>query len=61
VSHYHLSEIPVDAKRFLDASALPDHHADPFDRLILAAAMYESASVVTYDRLFDAYQVSVLS
>ena len=35
---------------------LPLHHADPFDRQIIAQAMVEEIPVVTSDRIFAAYQ-----
>ncbi len=34
---------------------LPNHHKDPFDRMIIAQAMCEDMRVVTYDRVFADY------
>ena len=39
---------------------LPDHHDDPFDRLLIAQARHENLTVVTSDTAFDAYDVNVL-
>jgi PIN domain nuclease of toxin-antitoxin system len=39
---------------------LPLHHADPFDRLLIAQATLEGLTIVTSDAAFDAYDVPVL-
>lgn len=40
--------------------ALPAHHADPFDRLILAIARVERLTIVTSDRNFYLYDVPLI-
>lgn len=39
---------------------LPQRHADPFDRLLIAQAQLESLTIVTSDTVFDDYDVKVL-
>jgi PIN domain nuclease of toxin-antitoxin system len=39
---------------------LPFHHRDPFDRLLIAQALSESASLVTADDAMHAYDVPIL-
>jgi PIN domain nuclease of toxin-antitoxin system len=39
---------------------LPQHHRDPFDRLLIAHAMTTGCTVVTHDAIFANYGVSVL-
>lgn len=39
---------------------LPDHHRDPFDRLLIAQARVENATIVTNDPLIARYGVPVL-
>ena len=39
------------------AAELPRHHADPFDRVLIAHALHEELSVLTRDRAFAAYGV----
>ncbi len=41
-------------------AALPFHHRDPFDRLIIAQAMGRSLPIVGRDRKFDAYDVTMI-
>lgn len=42
------------------AGALPMHHRDPFDRMLIAQAQMEGLTIVTRDPVFDAYDVDVL-
>lgn len=39
------------------AGALPPHHQDPFDRLLVAQARCEGLALATADRALDAYDV----
>lgn len=43
------------------AGALPRHHDDPFDRMLIAQARSLDLTVVTRDRVFDRYDVAVLA
>jgi PIN domain nuclease of toxin-antitoxin system len=53
-------EIPVSSQHAVLAGALPPHHADPFDRMIVAQAQCEGLTIVTRDTRFEAYGVPVL-
>lgn len=37
--------------------ALPFHHRDPFDRLLIAQALVEQIPLISVDSVFDAYAV----
>ena len=39
------------------ANQLPDHHRDPMDRMLIAAALRADLTVITTDRIFQAYGV----
>lgn len=39
---------------------LPNHHRDPFDRLLIAQAQVEGLSILTADPAFDGYDVKVV-
>jgi PIN domain nuclease of toxin-antitoxin system len=54
------AELPVRSGHGLLAGALPLHHADPFDRMIVAQAQSEGLTVVTSDKRIAAYDVPVL-
>lgn len=51
-----LTELPVTISHAMMTERLPMHHRDPFDRLLIAQAMVESALIITRDSAFEAYQ-----
>jgi PIN domain nuclease of toxin-antitoxin system len=53
-------ELPVLARHAAGVHALPWHHRDPFDRLMVAQARDESLTLVTLDPAIRAYDVPVL-
>lgn len=53
-------ELPVSARHGLIAGALPPHHRDPFDRMLVAQAQSEGFTLVTNDERIAAYDVPVL-
>lgn len=58
---YALTELPLDSALCTAAADLPDHHRDPFDRFIIAAALGLRVAVVTIDPKFAPYGVEVLA
>lgn len=55
-----LSELPVTVRHAEELARLPLHHADPFDRILIAQARIEGATIVTHDRAFEPYGVPVI-
>jgi PIN domain nuclease of toxin-antitoxin system len=55
-----LQPLPITHRHALAASALPRHHDDPFDRMLVAQAQLEGLTLVTTDRALAAYDVAVL-
>lgn len=49
--------LPVTDDHLSALVALPFHHKDPFDRLIIAQAVVEQMPLVSSDAQFDAYPV----
>ena len=45
----------------LRVSALPSHHRDPFDRMLVAQAQIEGLPILTSDAVFRQYDVDILS
>lgn len=39
---------------------LPAHHGDPFDRMLVAQALFEGLTIVTHDEQIGRYDVDVL-
>ena len=54
-------ELPVTVEDGVAAGALPRHHADPFDRMLIAQAARRQFVLVTADRRFTGYDVLTLS
>ena len=52
--------LEIRAAHALAAAALPRHHGDPFDRLLIAQAQLEDLTIVTSDAAFDDYDVKLL-
>lgn len=54
------TELPITLQHADRYAALPRHHPDPFDRLLIAQAIIEKATLVTHDAAFKPYDVNVL-
>jgi PIN domain nuclease of toxin-antitoxin system len=50
----------ISIEQAIQAATLPEHHSDPFDRLLIAQAQLENLTIVTSDMVFGAYDVKVL-
>jgi PIN domain nuclease of toxin-antitoxin system len=55
-----MTPLPITADHAARVEALPLHHRDPFDRLLIAQALTENLTVVTADTRFAAYGVRLL-
>ncbi len=51
--------LDVTHEHALTAAALPPHHRDPFDRLLVAQAQVEGLTLVTGDPKLSAYDVEI--
>jgi PIN domain nuclease of toxin-antitoxin system len=54
------SPLPITVAHALRAGGLPLHHADPFDRMLVAQAQLEGLTLVTRDPRIAAYGVATL-
>ncbi len=50
--------LPITVEYADRQSALPLHHKDPFDRLLIAQALVEAIPIVSVDAVFDSYGVT---
>ncbi|HET6601735.1 MAG TPA: type II toxin-antitoxin system VapC family toxin [Gaiella sp.] len=55
------TQLPVRIAHGLEVAALPLHHTDPFDRLLIAQARLEGLTIVTRDERLAEYGVPVLA
>ncbi|MEI7869830.1 MAG: type II toxin-antitoxin system VapC family toxin [Candidatus Methylumidiphilus sp.] len=49
--------LPIGLGHIVQTMALPFHHRDPFDRLLIAQAMVEDMTLLSSDTAFDEYDV----
>ena len=52
--------LPVSLDHAAAVEHLPWHHRDPFDRLLVAQASVEGASILTSDQAFEPYGVPLI-
>jgi PIN domain nuclease of toxin-antitoxin system len=58
--HNDLRILPVTLTHIFALDALPHHHRDPFDRLLIAQAQAEQMTILSRDSAFAAYAVNVI-
>ncbi|ELS01802.1 hypothetical protein Xen7305DRAFT_00015080 [Xenococcus sp. PCC 7305] len=49
--------LPIEITHIYNLSNLPNHHRDPFDRLLMAQGLVEKISVISVDKVFDKYSI----
>jgi PIN domain nuclease of toxin-antitoxin system len=52
--------LAISPEHALAVGNLPWHHRDPFDRMLIAQALYEDLTLVSHDSLFAKYQASII-
>jgi PIN domain nuclease of toxin-antitoxin system len=52
--------LPVSFEHAFGVRHLPQHHGDPFDRMLIAQAICENLTIVTADAVIRAYDVRTL-
>jgi PIN domain nuclease of toxin-antitoxin system len=52
--------LEITASHALRVAALPLHHRDPFDRMLIAQTQLEDMTLVSADSTFNQYEVSLL-
>ncbi len=59
VSKHGFRQIPLELHEICRMDTLPDHHRDPFDRLLIAQAIEAGATALTDDARWRDYPVKV--
>jgi PIN domain nuclease of toxin-antitoxin system len=52
--------LPISPGHALGTASLPWRHRDPFDRMLIAQALYEGLILVSKDSVFASYEVKTL-
>ncbi len=60
IVHHGFDILPIGLAHALAVRSLPPHHADPFDRMLVAQAQIEDLTLVTRDANISRYDVRVL-
>jgi PIN domain nuclease of toxin-antitoxin system len=56
-----LDPLPMRHDHAVRAADLPDHHRDPFDRIMIAQAQLEHVALVTADSALGKYDVEIIA
>ncbi|MCM0594212.1 MAG: type II toxin-antitoxin system VapC family toxin [Gloeotrichia echinulata DEX184] len=56
----NLQLLPIELTHIYALTNLPNHHRDPFDRLLIAQAIVEQVPIVSIDSAFDGYAIQRL-
>ncbi len=57
----HFGHLVITHEHAMAAGHLPRHHGDPFDRMLIAQALIEGATIVTRDVAFRSYPVQLIN
>ena len=55
-----IKALAISHKHTLRAMALPNHHEDPFDRILVAQSLSEHMPILTVDRRMKKYRIDVI-
>ena len=53
-----LIELSVTVEEAVRSGLLPEHHKDPFDRMLAAQCQIENLPIISNDKIFDLYGVN---
>jgi PIN domain nuclease of toxin-antitoxin system len=53
-----LQILPIELSHIYTLDGLPNHHRDPFDRILVAQAIFEKTPLLSIDAIFDAYAIN---
>jgi PIN domain nuclease of toxin-antitoxin system len=61
IIEFGFDPLPITFDHAVEAGALPRHHADPFDRMLVAQARIEGLTIVTADARVAQYDVPTMA
>ena len=56
----NITSLPIQITHTLKTATLPPHHADPFDRILIAQTQLENMILITNDPLIKKYSVKTM-
>ena len=60
ISDMNIFELPVKIEHILNLETLPNHHKDPFDRILIAQSLSEPLKLLTHDKLLQKYSADLI-
>lgn len=60
VTAHRFQLLPVQLRHTKAIDSMPNHHGDPFDRMLVAQAIIDGLTLVTSDRILRRYPVATL-
>jgi PIN domain nuclease of toxin-antitoxin system len=57
---YNVELLPIQLEHLIPIEFLPQHHRDPFDRLLIAQAIVENIPILSQDTAFHQYPIQLL-
>lgn len=60
IAENRFTPLAIERKHLARVAALPMHHRDPFDRLLVSTAVVEGLEVISVDRELDRYDIEFL-
>jgi len=58
--YHRFQPLPIQLTHALHVYKLPDHHRDPFDRLLIAQGQLEKMPILTADPMFNRYDIETI-
>jgi len=58
--HNQFEILPITLTHIATVDRLPQHHGDPFDRLLIAQSMTEAMPLISADHAFGAYSITLI-
>ena len=58
LEEHGIQQLAISYRHASAVAALPLHHRDPFDRLLIAQAIVENLPIVSVDQAFDPYPIT---
>ncbi len=60
MNQHRFQALPIQISHTMRVYDLPPHHADPFDRLLIAQCLFESLPLITKDENIRLYDLNII-
>ncbi len=60
LARHSIQTLPIGMQHVTYVAELPNHHSDPFDRLLIAQSILESLTLVSSDRKLELYDIDLM-